>query len=357
LNLVNFTRFEAGLTLATDKDGYERVVVVTKGAFTILTDRACVRSKDQLPLVLADQYNGEPGLSSLKYESDFALNKPKTDIILNGTAYAPGGQEATSVDVTMEVGPVRKTIRVYGDRMWERSLLKGFVPSTPKPFRTMPLVYERAFGGVDRSDPDEKKQASEIRNLVGEGFHVRFREAIAGTPVPNLEDPGDEIRKYTDKPRPMAFGFISRNWQPRASHAGTYDQNWLDTRFPFLPVDFDERHFQGAPEDQTCTYLKGGESVKLTNLTPEGTLQFALPQVSPPVRLVFGEHWEDPTPVLDTVLLEPDRRLCVLGWRVSWRLKGKPTDLLEVWVGKPSPGRRRALETGKTYLERLGVTA
>jgi hypothetical protein len=350
MNLVKLDRLEAGITIATDKHGHEHVLAVAKGTFSIRPDGTCVLAEKQQPLVNADEPYGEPGLSSVRYESDYATHKPKTDVVLNGTAYAPSGRPATSVDVTLELGTIRKSVRVYGDRVWERAILRRFSPSSPVPFTTMPLLYERAFGGSD-ADKDGQRQAFETRNLVGIGFNAGLREKVEGTPLPNLEDPHNPIKDYRDTPRPMALGFVSRSWQPRCRYAGTYDQAWLDSRFPFLPLDFDDRYFQGAPEDQTCDYLQGGEVVKLTNLTPEGRLEFRLPTVAVPVKLRYASHYQDLPSVLDTVIIEPDARRCLLVWRASVRLKGKPTRLWEVWVGTPSPGRRRALLTGKRYVD------
>ena len=50
--------------------------------------------------------------------------------------------------------------------------------------------------------------------------------------------------------RPMGFGPGRPRLDAPLSYAGTYDQNWLDNVFPFLPADFDERYYQAAPEDQ-----------------------------------------------------------------------------------------------------------
>jgi hypothetical protein len=52
--------------------------------------------------------------------------------------------------------------------------------------------------------------------------------------------------------RPMSFSPIGRGWQPRASFGGTYDQNWQDNIFPFLPPDFDVAFFQAAPKTNKC---------------------------------------------------------------------------------------------------------
>ena len=73
---------------------------------------------------------------------------------------------------------------------------------------------------------------------------------MIGAPVSNTEEISDPVRDPGGRYRPMAFGPIGRGWPSRIRYAGTYDQNWIDNVFPFLPDDFDTRYFQCAPEDQ-----------------------------------------------------------------------------------------------------------
>src|SRR5262249_34475172 len=152
-------------------------------------------------------------------------------------AVAPGGEPVKELMVALEIGSSRKEIRVVGDRRWERGLV-GFTASEPVPFVTMPLVYERAFGGSDHTHPKPKYHGSELRNLVGVGFH-RNSDAptIEGTPLPNLEHPRQPMSSWSDTPPPVGFGVIGRNWQPRLKYAGTYDERWFNERRPFLPED------------------------------------------------------------------------------------------------------------------------
>lgn len=351
MNIVRLCPLEVGATIATDKDGREHVLAVGKGTFDIMPDGSCVLASKQKPLVRADEYYGEPGISSVRYESDFVLRKPKADVVINGTAYALKGSATQWVDTTLKLGPINKTIRVYGERKWKRNLFLRLSPSKPEPFQKMPLLYERAFGGVDRNSKGEGKPFFELANLVGVGFHYRKNRKIKGSSLPNLEYPRCLIRNPKDKPPPAGFGFVSRNWKPRTTYAGTYDQAWLDERFPFLPADFQDKYFQGAPEDQTCSFLRGGEPVSLINLTPDGKLDFWLPQMAVPVKLLYRSHEVDLTSMIDTVIIEPDAKQCLLVWRTSTRLEGKLHHLHEIWVGTPTKARLRALKSGKRYVD------
>src|SRR2546430_3687510 len=104
--------------------------------------------------------------------SDLGLVKPATDVLLAGHAYANGGSSDKGVDVRLSIGTVRKTVRVFGDRVWDSGLLGARI-SPPQPFEKIPLIWERAFGGFDRTDGESPKVDSESRNPVGAGFRFR----------------------------------------------------------------------------------------------------------------------------------------------------------------------------------------
>jgi hypothetical protein len=251
---TNTTGMEAGLTVATDKGGRDHCVVVVKGTFAVGDDGLPRPGEKQEPLALADIHHGDPASTSIKYECEFALFKPRADVIVNGLAFAPRGKPVQEVTVALEIGSTRKEIRVVGDRHWERGIL-GFKASEPVPFLTMPLTYERAFGGADQTHENPKNHGAEPRNTIGVGFHKNpDAQSIEGRPLPNLEHPRKPMRAWSDTPPPVGYGSVGRNWQPRIKFAGTYDERWRAERFPFLPEDFDPQYFQSAPLDQQVSY-------------------------------------------------------------------------------------------------------
>jgi hypothetical protein len=69
------------------------------------------------------------------------------------------------------------------------------------------------------------------------------------------------------------------------------------------------------------------------------------------MRLLYRTREETLAPQLDTVILEPAENRCVLVWRASAPLTSKLTNLLEVWVGEPTPARLRSLQTGKRFID------
>jgi hypothetical protein len=354
VNIKKFGGIEGGVTLCVDKEGFEHVVVVAKATFNIDMNGSCTLAAQQCRVTEADEHYGDPVTSSVRYECDFALTKPEVDVVVNGSAHAPGGKPVTEVVVGLELGSIRKRIRVVGDRVWERALV-GCKPSSPRAFVTIPVVYERAFGGTDVAPEDPRKHVHEPRNLAGVGYFAHWRPDVLGTTVANLEHPDHPIKNCAERSVPIGFGFISRHWQPRVSHAGTYDRAWRTKQFPYLPADFCDLYNQGAPVDQRCHHLQGGEQVALIHMTPEGRLEFAVPRLQMSIALRMRSSYVQMAPRLDTFIIEPDSRRCILVWRANIALTAKLTDILEVWVGPASGGRLRAMCSDKRYINRNEV--
>jgi len=329
LYLKNRTTFSAMLLPAPDPDGIDSVYTVVKGTFTL--GKRIAPAEAQVPVVLADTYAGEPGKSSLKAASDLGLVKPGTDVLLMGTAHAPGGRRVDQMDVSLRVGPVRKTVRIFGDRVWRAGVLASS-PSPPEPFVNMSLVWERAFGGTDQSEGPSPQLEGEDRNPAGSGFRSgKGEKPIEGLRLPNLEDPRRLISSWRDRPAPVAFAPLCPHWEPRRTYAGTYDQQWMERRMPYLPKDFDNRFFQLAPPDLVAPgYLEGGEPVEIHGATPEGLSHFNLPRYR--VQVVYRlDNVRRMRPAhLDAVLIEPDEKRLVLVWRASFSCDKKLLRVREV---------------------------
>lgn len=316
LEIKNRTPFVAAIVPGLDRDGRDTVTVIVKGTFDLGGRTALAPSEQQVPIVHGETFHGDPGVSSIKYEADACPAKRGTDVVLVG--HAVSIRPVASIDVGLSVGPVRRTVHVTGDRVWFRSL-GGIAISDPVAFNRMPLVYERAFGGADRAVPDEAARPRDPRNPLGAGFtSAQEPEQIEGVRLPNLEDPDALITTPADRPAIAGFGFIARDWLPRRAFAGTYDDAWQAERAPFLPLDFDDRFFNGAhPALVSARPFKGGEAVHITNVTESGEIGFRLPASPPRVALSIRGAVTDHVPALDTVLIEPDHRRVVLTWRVT----------------------------------------
>ena len=357
MQLLNATQMQAGYTMGMNPDGRESLVVAVKGTFNLPRDGEEPQLvANQVPLVDSDVFTGEPGFSAPLYESDYAAVKPRCDVLLNGSAYAPGGRPAKRVTVSLQVGSVAKSFDVVGNRVWLGAIF-GVMSSPIEPFTVMPISYDNAFGGIDAAHADPAKHRYYETNHAGVGFHQETeREFIDGTPLPNTEETGQPVTDPRGAYRPMSFGSIARAWQPRVNLAGTFDQNWLDNILPFLPPDFDNRYYQAAPADQQMDYPRGGEEVIFENLTPSGYLAFQLPTLNVPV--VFYRRHREPVEiqaVVDTIALEPDLERFSMTCRASLPLRRNIFEVEQILAGEMPRSWHRARELGKTYYPSLGA--
>jgi len=358
MQLINSTRLVAGYTLGVAADGRESLVVVVKGTFQFPEEQgqSVQLHESQVPLVMADEYFGQPGFSAPKYEVDFAPRKSRCDILLNATAYAPGGKPVTNIIVGARVGSWSKTFTVVGDRAWNVGV-GGITATPPAAFERMSLSYDRAFGGSDTRSRDISEHDAFRSNPVGRGFHkILKKEYVDGSPLPNTEETGQPVTRVNGAYRPQSFGVVGRQWEPRYRFGGTYDQKWRDEIFPFLPHDFDEQYFQAAPADQQIAKPNADQVVTLINLTPDGRRDFVLPYFRAPVH-VFPRRGprEDLFAEVDTILIEPDLARVLVTWRATRPLKRSLFEIEQVLVGSKSRGWWRAKDSGKPYYPSLGA--
>ncbi|AKT40386.1 DUF2169 family type VI secretion system accessory protein [Chondromyces crocatus] len=339
--IENGTPFALDLLFLLDEEGRSLLVPLVQATYAIVPGRGLVLADEQLPPSLTGETWGEdPAVSSYRIEPAFAFTKPATDVVLVGHAHARRTAES---QVVFKVGPVGKTLRVHGDRFWVRSA-GTIAPTRPLPFERIPLAYERAFGGWDRSHPDPSKHTFDPRNPVGTGFRsaeTRFEEGIA---LPNLEDPNDPVKHWGQVVAPAGVGFLSPHWQPRAALAGTYDEAWQKERMPLLARDFDRRYFNAASPGLVAPgYLRGDEPVLVEGASPAGRLSFRLPGGKPPrCRAALTHRGDEEIPLhLDTLIIDTDHDRVLMQYRGATTLRDGPHDVDAVVLTavQTAPGR------------------
>lgn len=349
LQLNNESRFAPLVQVLPDRDAVDTLYVVVRGTFALAPTPEL--AAQQPPPHAADVYWGEPGASSLKYAADVHVGKIGTDVVLVGSAHAPRGRAVTEMLAAVSVAGRCKVVRVVGDRTW-RGLVGGATP--PAPFVSMPLVYERAFGGHDEDPVDAGAShadggvAAEERNPVGVGFRaVRRLRRGAGVRLPNLEDPRSPWRTLGDRPPPAGFGFVAPAWQPRRGYAGTYDEAWVASRAPFLPRDFDPRFGNAASVGLTFDDgLCGGEPIVLDGVScaerGQVTLRSQVPLIRPCIEVVIAGSREAPPVKLETVLFEPDDQRMSLTWRAALRCDKRALKIERIRIRQEGDSKCRA---------------
>jgi hypothetical protein len=333
--IENATPYACEHFFSRDEEGRWLVVVLVQVSLEIVNATSVVLAREQTAPELAGKlWGADAAVASYRSEPAFAFVKPATDLVLVGHAQAR--RPTPELEVTFRVGPVGKTLKVFGDRTWVRT--GGTIMATrPQTFERMPLRYERAYGGWDRSHPDPARHACDMRNPVGVGFRLPDAPFEEGVRLPNVEDAHEPLLRYGQQVIPAGVGFTSPNWQPRVALAGAFDAAWSSDRAPLLPKNFDRRFFNGASEGLVApSYLAGNEAVTVENASPLGRLGFRLPGLAAPQCRIQLKALPDARPplALDTVVVDSaDDRVLML-YRGSARLRDGPHDVVAIEVGE-----------------------
>jgi len=311
MNLINKTKLQVAWFAACPRPPAFAVIIIVKGAFRLAPDgtaEAIDNADDARPT--GELYVDNNREASVRHDSDFAPFKPRADLLLVGTCYAPDQSPTDSCKVGVGIGDRKKTLRVIGDRFWLKD--KGrIIASDPQPFTSMPLAAENSFGGPGFE-----------ANPFGKGFEPQVQPNGGKRWVlPNIEDPARLITINTDQPAPVGFGPVPITAPQRRSNMGTYDDAWLNKRWPGLPADFDWGNFNAAPADQQLKgYLKGDELLTMVNLHPQHSVyRCQLPGLRPRCFLNRKHKGEDEFVEvelsLDTAWVDADAEQMNLVWR------------------------------------------
>jgi hypothetical protein len=330
--------------------GAFQVTIVVKAQFA-LRDHDEAVLLERPPLQLRDQHHGEDPTCSLSNASDVVPFREAADVWLTGHAHAPANRTASVSVVRLGLycggdALLDKTLHVMGDRKR--------LNAPPTPFKRMPLVYERAYGGIGYED-----------NPVGVGADER---AI----FPNLLLPDDQER-------PAGFAPISRYWWLRRRNVSTRLRKRVEARLVDIPDGFDWSYFQAAPADQRVRYLQGDEWMVLDGIHPQLLrVQSRLPRVAGAARVLplepTGEDLGDEVAmVADTLAIDADALTCSVTWRGTipieselaladmliaggLRIGGRAIDWPQAYLGAGEPEEATAPLAAPTLLDHSDLT-
>lgn len=178
---------------------------------------------------------------------DKGFPKPEAEYLVYGSCHAPQPVQASQVRV--EVGPLSKTLSVYGPRRWGSMGIERYGT-----FTQIPVNYAHAFGGPEYAP-----------NPLGMGH-----PSTGNNLLPHVELPGNLIGLRSDTPPPAGFNVVRAHWPQRAKYLGKFDKKWQTERWPHLPQDTDPTYFHSAPKDQHLPgFYTGDEKVRIENMHPE----------------------------------------------------------------------------------------
>ncbi len=218
------------------------LVVIAKATFNLVPGGTMTLAVPR-PIVTAEVASGSGIVTSAKRASDVALFVSRAEMIVDGVAFSGVPVEEMRVGIGLHRAGqplLSKELRILGDR--------AAMGSPPTPFRSMPIVYERAFGGIGRPE-----------NPVGVGTD--------GDGLPNiLPAVGDPAAAAG----PSGFGPISSAWPSRRPKRGVIPRPTIDEApWVSLPDDFSDSYFQAAPADQAIPELAPGDTLSFAGLHPD----------------------------------------------------------------------------------------
>lgn len=315
------------------------LTVACKATFTLAPGESPPAMEHEAPSQ-ADFYWDNDERRSLYLATDLAPFKRRADVILVGSACAPGRHPVGSLLTRLRVGEIDKAIAVFGDRLFTRNgdLL------APAPFVRMPLQWERAGGGPGTTNPV--------------GVSPNATPDVQGrSPVPNLQPPGAYIA-HRNPVEPMGFGPIPPIWPSRMQKLLRHAARWNHRRWHEqpLPDDIDAGYFNAAPLDQQGGEIRPDERITLENLHPDHPCLVTQLRALVPRARVERDHRPAQEIKLrcDTLWIDTDRGTCSLTWRgciplehphqagrvVIWLPEGARLS----WLPAPQTGYERAAE-------------
>lgn len=329
MSLINYSTFPAIGYKGTDTHKTEFHVAAARVTYDIKImspdgKSLLVISSDQEVLNYADIHFDDDIKRSVRYESDLSPYKPKTDIVINATAFSPGNRAASAFDVGVQLGKYIKPLRIHGPRSWIHGPF-GWELSPAEPVKSLDIRYEYATGGThDIHD----KSFSSPKNPLGMGWYPKEYLKQCGEislPGPQIELPQSPVTHISQPVRPEGFGFFGRSWQARIKYAGTYDDSWTKNQHPFPPADFKFNYWCGAHPSLQIPHIEPGNKlpVKLFGLIPASEIATQKLLFYIPVETLFvfviSELGITVTKdmQLDTVIIDIDARKVFCTYRVT----------------------------------------
>ncbi|MBX3271625.1 MAG: DUF2169 domain-containing protein [Sandaracinaceae bacterium] len=344
MKVVRASPFELGTVLWPLRPGSPLMLLVVKATYELQHGVAARIAKAQDTCSGPRFVDDDPDLS-LVYPGDFDPLKPTGECFLVGSCHPPGGRARAS-EVRFKCGAIDKRIAVFGDRHWEGSLLTRRA-SDPEPFTSMPLTWERAFGGSGFEPNPFGRGASPIETPEGSRH-----------PLPNLERPGALLDGPGARPDPAVVSPIHPTAAARLRLAGTYDEAWQRDRFPYYPVDLHPDYFLSAPPDQRMrTYWAGTETIGLGHLHPEHAwLECRLPGLRPRAfverdRAAAGKLDEIHLK-LDTIVVDAERLRVICLHRGLFAVRdAAASDIRTLFLLHERVGEQQSLEACEDLFE------
>lgn len=320
MELVNKTFLAANLGIGEIPGSERRMgILAAKGTFRILPNGQCEPDLDNpYPMFKEDE---ETPLGLLPRD-DFP-KEDNLDVIVLGNAYPPGGRPASRMTVSIQVGSIKRSLAIFGDRYWHNEKI-----TEPLPFEKMPITYGNAHGGKVEVEIDDGSFVSvaDARNQEGKGFAVEqmmpginaqfkppegFPRFDKTRPLPNIEDPDQLISSPTDSPDPAYWATV-----PLSTAVHAYRSMGLgpeDLKNPHL-LD-EEKSITTTPTlyhrahpglDLDIEELEPNTEIVLKGLSPAGEIKILLPALEIWADILLKDKMVEKKLRADTIVILPE---------------------------------------------------
>ena len=268
-----------------------------------LADGALAPSEEQPWITSRAPWKSPQG----EMESDALYYREGCDLFVFGSARAPRGEPVRELDVGVTVGDFSRTVRVFGDRVWEGASGQ-LTPSEPQLFEEMPLALSRSFGGVATWD---ELDVPFNDNPEGRGFYVEEDDA-RDHPLPNLEEVDQLVKTWTDRPEPAGLGICPRAFGPRLRRGATFGGDGAVQKIHAAL-------FNAAFPRMIAPRVEPGMDVTISGVRADGPLRFTVPSLALVLRVRFGDDAHDEPLEIDQMGIEVDEARVFLSYRYAFR--------------------------------------
>lgn len=326
MELINHTRYPANIFRTVIDDNRFGAAVVARVTFDLTPDGP-KPTADQPWQVSAAPWENEHG----RIDGDEVFYRGGVDVFLFGKAWTSDG-ENNNVEVVINIGAFRRRVLVTGNRIWMR-VGQELVPSTPKPFKSMPITLANAFGGKDQWDGLDIPYPD---NPDGKGYALEEKTA-EGKPLPNIEDPDKMISRWDDRPDPVGLGMCPMYYGLRLRNSIVLDDN-MQIR------DLKPTLFNSAFPQMIAEHIMPGDLVNISGVLPEGLLAFRVPAFDLMTRLCFGSEIIERPLVIDQIGFETENNRFFITYRYPFRyvmypLQKRSCELLEGLASSAAGGK------------------
>ncbi len=326
MELENHTPFPAGLFRTILDETRFAASILARVTYDISGD-GLVPSAEQPWIVSFPPWENEYG----PMDGDECFFKGGVDLLLFGHACAPRGRKVARMDVSIEVGgDFRRSVTVTGDRVW-RKVHRKLVPGEPEPFERIPLTLANAFGGKQSWDGLETMY---VDNPGGKGYYIDEENAV-DHPLPNIEEPDQLISKWDDRPIPAGVGPCPAQCSLRFLNGVKLEEDGRYTVLPSL--------FNSAFPRMIRKGASPGERVKVSGVSPDGPIEFGIPDTDLSVRLRFDDWSVERRLAIDQIGIEADKKRAFIAYRHPFRYVLYPLQKrsCELFLNAGSPAGRR----------------